>query len=95
MVFTADPKNIKAVLATQFGDYGKGEPFHEDWKDFLGDGIFTTDGQQWSESRNLLRPLFVQTRVRDFEIFERHTEKLIGMVGGRGEEVDISDFFYR
>jgi hypothetical protein len=27
-VFTADPENIKAILATQFGDYGKGEPFH-------------------------------------------------------------------
>ena len=29
MVFTADPENIRALLATQFGDYGKGEPFHE------------------------------------------------------------------
>ena len=29
MVFTADPENIRAILATQFGDYGKGEPFHE------------------------------------------------------------------
>ena len=29
MVFTADPENTKAILATQFGDYGKGEPFHE------------------------------------------------------------------
>ena len=95
MVFTADPENIRAVLATQFGDYGKGEPFHEDWNDFLGDGIFTTDGQQWSESRNLLRPLFIKTRVRDFDIFERHSEKLISMIGGQGQEVDISDLFYR
>ena len=29
MVFTVDPENIRAILATQFGDYGKGEPFHE------------------------------------------------------------------
>ena len=28
MVFTADPDNIRALLATQFGDYGKGEHFH-------------------------------------------------------------------
>ena len=28
MIFTADPDNIRAVLAAQFGDYGKGEPFH-------------------------------------------------------------------
>lgn len=29
MVFTVDPENLRAILATQFGDYGKGEPFHE------------------------------------------------------------------
>ncbi|KAL8831541.1 MAG: hypothetical protein Q9191_000819, partial [Dirinaria sp. TL-2023a] len=94
MIFTADPDNIRAVLASQFDDYGKGEPFHEDWKDFLGDSIFTTDGQQWSESRNLLRPLFMKNRVRDFEIFERHTQKLIGLIGAKGQMVDISELFY-
>ena len=61
-----------------------------DWKEFLGDSIFTTDGQQWSESRNLLRPLFVQTRVRDFEVFERYTDKLMSLIEGRGEEVNLS-----
>lgn len=41
-LFTADPENIKAILATQFSDFGKGELFHRDWKEFLGDGIFAT-----------------------------------------------------
>ena len=41
-LFTADPENIKAILATQFLDFGKGELFHRDWKEFLGDGIFVT-----------------------------------------------------
>ena len=95
MIFTADPDNIRAILATQFGDYGKGDPFHEDWKDFLGDSIFTTDGDQWSESRSLLRPLFIKTRVRDFEIFERQTQKLINLIGTQGQQVDISQLFYR
>lgn len=95
MIFTADPDNIRAILATQFGDYGKGDPFHEDWKDFLGDSIFTTDGEQWSESRSLLRPLFIKTRVRDFEIFERQTQKLINLIGTQGQQVDISQLFYR
>jgi len=35
---TIDPENIKAILATQFEDYGKGKPFNEAWHDFLGDG---------------------------------------------------------
>lgn len=45
VVLTADPENIKAILATQFKEYGKGEEFRKDWHAFLGNGIFTTDGQ--------------------------------------------------
>lgn len=37
VIFTADVENIKAILTTQFPDYGKGETFHREWKDFLGD----------------------------------------------------------
>lgn len=37
IIFTIDEDNIKAILATQFQDYGKGERFHREWSDFLGD----------------------------------------------------------
>lgn len=94
-IFTADPENVKAILATQFQDYGKGEPFHQDWKEFLGDSIFTTDGKKWYDSRSLLRPQFIKARVSDLEVFEEHVTKLIGLVGGHGQEVDISELFYR
>lgn len=110
VIFTADPENIKAILATQFQDYGKGKPFHEDWKDFLGDSIFTTDLDQWHNSRQLIRPQFIKDRVSDLEVFERHVQILMtaianggvkGTAGtatdgvGRGREVDVSDLFFR
>lgn len=71
-IMTADSENIKAVLATQFLDFGKGEPFHEKWKGFIGDSIFTTDGHMWRESRQMIRPLFTRERVGDLEVLERH-----------------------
>lgn len=40
IVFTADEENIKAILATQFGSYGKGPQFRKEWKDFLGLSMF-------------------------------------------------------
>ncbi|KAK0734105.1 cytochrome P450 [Lasiosphaeria miniovina] len=111
MVFTADPENIKAILATQFADYGKGAPFHAKWKDFLGDGIFTTDGEQWHNSRQLIRPQFVKDRVSDLDVFESHMQILfraianggalngedqpIDLAAGNGKPVDISDLFFR
>lgn len=94
-IFTADPENVKAILATQFEEYGKGETFHNVWKDFLGDSIFTTDGEQWKKSRNLIRPQFIKSRVSDLDIFEKHVNILMSQIGGRGQGVDISALFYR
>lgn len=37
IVQTADEENIKAILATQFQDFGKGKRFNMEWHDFLGD----------------------------------------------------------
>lgn len=36
IILTADEENVKAILATQFSDYGKGPQFRKEWKDFLG-----------------------------------------------------------
>ncbi|CAJ2500951.1 Uu.00g038040.m01.CDS01 [Anthostomella pinea] len=111
IVFTADPENIKAVLATQFHDYGKGAPFHREWSEFLGDSIFTTDGPAWHASRQLLRPQFSRERISDLDCFESHLETLFkaiangGALNGPGQEVDmaagngkpleLSDLFFR
>jgi hypothetical protein len=43
VILTAEPENIKAILATQFKDYGKGEPFRKDWYNFLGNGAWAVE----------------------------------------------------
>lgn len=95
IVFTADPENIKAILATQFQDYGKGPRFNREWHDFLGDSIFTTDGKLWHNSRQLLRPQFIKDRVSDLDIFEHHVNILLPLLGGKGREVDALDLFFK
>ncbi|KAJ5653071.1 hypothetical protein N7490_000074 [Penicillium lividum] len=100
MVLTIDPENTKALLTGQFADFGKGEPFHRDWKEFLGDSIFTTDGELWSRSRQLIRPMFSRDRIVDTEIFEKHVQKLIPLLGGShsphaSRVVDVGSLFFR
>lgn len=97
LVFTADEENIKAILATKFQDYGKGPQFRKEWKDFLGLSIFTTDGQQWHDSRTLLRPQFIKDRVSDLDTFEHHAQILLPMLGGtyNGATVRFDDLIYR
>lgn len=100
LIFTIDPDNIKAILTGQFNDFGKGETFHREWREFLGDSIFATDGEQWSSSRHLIRPMFNKDRIVDTEIFETHVQKLVHLFGGSGNSngskiVDVGGLYFR
>ncbi|KUI60614.1 Cytochrome P450 52A13 [Cytospora mali] len=94
-ILTREPEHIKTILATKFAVFGKGRRFHETWSPFLGDSIFTTDGQLWSDNRGLIRPMFIKEKVRDIEIFERWTQTLLSKIPASAATVDIMDLFYR
>ncbi|KAL2020133.1 hypothetical protein VTK56DRAFT_8738 [Thermocarpiscus australiensis] len=94
-LMTREPEHIKTILTTKFGEYGKGERFHEIWSPFLGDSIFTTDGQLWSDSRALIRPMFAKDRVRNLDIFDKWAGTLISKLPASGQTVDVMDLFYR
>lgn len=44
---TVDPKNIQAILATQFDDFALGKTRRGNFWPMLGNGIFTADGRAW------------------------------------------------
>lgn len=76
VIMTTDPQNLKAMLATQFKDFG-----HAKRKDFFqplfGDGIFTLDGAGWQHSRAMLRPQFTREQISHVNIIEDHLQKII------------------
>jgi cytochrome P450 len=78
-----------------FSTAGKGGPFHKDWYDFLGNSVFTVDGQQWQDARRQLRPQFFKTRISDPIMFERHVQKVIGLIPTDGDTVDLASIFMR
>ncbi|KAI1201463.1 cytochrome P450 [Nemania serpens] len=92
---TRDPAHIKAVLAGDFHSFGKGPTFHRIWSPFLGDGIFTTDGKLWQNSRSLIRPMFMTDRISDLVIFDRQIEKMVSLIPPSGQTVDIMDLLFR
>jgi len=47
---TREPENVKAILATNFKDFGIGRRFRS-MGALLGQGIFTSDGPLWEHSR--------------------------------------------
>lgn len=96
LLFTADPENIKAILTTQFTDFGKGAQFHKEWEQFLGNSIFVTDGKMWHDSRQLIRPMFMRERVADLNVLEGHVSKLIKLMGsGEGSMVRVDKLLSR
>ncbi|KAK7530584.1 cytochrome P450 [Phyllosticta citribraziliensis] len=94
LIFTADPENVKAMLSTQFNDYGKGEKMRQDWHDLLGESILTADGQSWQKSRQIVRTYFTKQRISDLECFERHMQRLLPMLS-EGGAVDVKDLLSR
>lgn len=62
IIITDEPENIKALLSSQFSDYGKGEKFRKLWDPVLGESIFAADGEKWQNQRELLRSLVCDLR---------------------------------
>ncbi|KAH8684611.1 putative cytochrome P450 alkane hydroxylase [Tricladium varicosporioides] len=91
---TIEPENIKAILATNFKDFGLGQRL-ESFGPLLGAGIFTTDGAQWEHSRALVRPNFTRTQVADLDMFETHIRHFIGNIPKDGSTVDLQPLFFR
>jgi cytochrome P450 len=94
ILMTSEPMQIKAILATQFEQFGKGPRFRKIWSPLLGESIFATDGDQWHQNRKLLRPMFNKERMSDLEIFEKHSEVLLSKLPDAGQTVDMCEMFY-
>ncbi|KAI9820843.1 MAG: hypothetical protein M1832_003476 [Thelocarpon impressellum] len=95
---TCDPKNIQALLATQFHDFALGRRRRGNFMPLLGNGIFTLDGKGWEHSRAMMRPQFARDQVSDLDLEERHVQNLMralpapeaGWVG-----VELQALFFR
>lgn len=95
ILLTSEPRQVKAMLATQFDQFQKGPRFHTIWSPLLGDSIFATDGEMWHHQRGLIRPMFNKERLSDLKIFEKHADLLMSELPAQGQTVDMYVMFYR
>ncbi|OJJ06777.1 hypothetical protein ASPVEDRAFT_46128 [Aspergillus versicolor CBS 583.65] len=92
-VSTAEPENLKALLATQFNDFCLGTRRREFYPT-LGDGIFTLDGAGWAHSRAMLKPQFQRDQVADLNLIDGHVSQMIDLIPKDGSVFDIQDLFF-
>lgn len=93
IITTIEPENVKTILSLKFKDFSLGNrgPMQE----FLGFGIFTTDGERWANSRHMIRPNFVKEQVADLEAFERHIQAMLKKIPTDGTTVDLQELFFQ
>jgi len=99
-IFTVEPENVKAILATQFEDFELGHVRRGNFFPMLGNGIFTADGQDWKHGRALLRPQFARDQVADLDLEERHVSDMlrhmpINNSTGWTDDVNLQPVFFR
>jgi cytochrome P450 len=97
--FTIDPKNIQAILATQFHDFELGPRRKNVLAPLLGVGIFTQDGKGWEHSRAMMRPQFARDQVSDLDLEERHVQNMMRALSvdskGWTDTIDLQVLFFR
>lgn len=93
-IFTADPENVKTLLSLRFKDFTLGGR-QRIMGPLLGQGVFTSDGDEWAASRALLRPNFAREQVADLKLIETHVARLFRLLPRDGTTVDLQPLFHR
>lgn len=96
IIYTIDPENLKAIHVTQFKSWGLTPSRKQRVVPLIGEGVFTTDGHGWTQSRKLLRPSFERSQMENMLSFlEEHVRDLIRSIPKDGTAVDLQKPFYR
>lgn len=79
-LITAEPRNVQAVLASQFGDFAMGRARKTNLKMILGRSIFAVDGAAWQLARETVRPIFARENISNLEMLESHVQTLLACI---------------
>ena len=59
------PEHVQHILKDQFDKYEKGKAFYAIFTDFLGDGIFVSDGAKWKFHRKVASHMFSKNLLKE------------------------------
>ncbi|TVY41964.1 Cytochrome P450 [Lachnellula subtilissima] len=98
LLVTRDPENVKAMLSAQSSDYDISATRANAFMPLLGEGIFTSVGQQWKHSRALVRPQFSKDEISNLDLIDRHIQTFLGVLNeqekGWTSTIDLQPLFF-
>ncbi|KAL6905669.1 hypothetical protein ACP4OV_003270 [Aristida adscensionis] len=103
-IVTGNPADVEHVLRANFANYPKGEHAAAMLRDFLGHGLFNSDGEQWLWQRKNASHEFTKRSLRRFVVDVVQAEvagRLLPLLrraaaaGDAGEVLDLQDVLER
>ncbi|KAL6642209.1 hypothetical protein ACP70R_020390 [Stipagrostis hirtigluma subsp. patula] len=101
-IVTGNPADVEHVLRANFANYPKGEHAIAMLEDFLGHGLFNSDGEQWLWQRKNASLEFSKRSLRRFivdvvqaEVADRLLPLLRRAGGDAGDVLDLQDVLER
>lgn len=95
IVSTLNPDNIKAMVSTQFDDFGIGVR-KKAFGPLLGNGVFVSEGETWKHSRLMMKPQFAREQIAHVQIVEPHIQVFAQHVRKfKGQLFDIQHLFHK
>lgn len=61
--FITHPDLVERILVTDASDYGKGALLQRSLGEYVGEGLFLLEGEEWKEQRTALQPTFYRERI--------------------------------
>lgn len=98
IIHTIEPKNIKAVLGTNFHHYGIGWRKKYAFKPLFGNSLFQLDGRAWDRSRAALKAAFNHARVTEFAATEEEVDPFLDKLRTESTTqplLDLAPYFIR
>ena len=97
IIFTIEPRNLQAVLGTDFTSWGVQPMRLFGFEPFVGKGIMCSDGAFWEHSRALIKPTFARTQIADLHLnsYAIHVQKLIDCIPRDSSTIDLQPLFGR
>lgn len=97
MYHTIEPRNVQAVLASDFESWGVAPMRLFVFKPFMGPGVGCLDGPAWVRSRSLLKPTFANSNIGDVRIenISKLVDTLIESIPSDGSTIDLQTYFSR
>ena len=94
-LFTSQPDNIRAIntlAASSMGVEHLRKPANSQW---MGDGMFVSDGERWKLSRTLFKPMFSRLSISSFDSVELHFRRFLALLPKDGVELDLAPMLKR